>query len=163
MDKNNNNILFIFIIWFFLFCLGVIYLIKYKLWKTDNYWIIITILFSFIIIFFQIRVLYLCFSKNNIYEGNRTFTLVDRNIGVPWQAPNDGDAPQQFNWDSPLNYGAFRHANEYNGNRNNLCNKHTIIQLTELQAISAQQLQDATRSYNALKEIYDILNQDNLI
>ena len=162
MDKN-KNILFIIIIWFFLFCLGVIYLIKYKLWKTDNYWIIFTILFSFIIIYFQMRVLYLCFSKNNIYEGNRTFTLFDRSIGVPWQAPNWGDAPEQYNWENPLNYGAFRHSSEYNGNRNNLCNKHTIIQLTELQSVSAQQLQDATRSYNDLKQVYDVLNQDNLI
>jgi len=160
---DNNNILFIFIILFILFCLGVIYLIKFKLWKTENYWIIFTIIFSFILIFFQIRVLYLCYSQHNIYEGNQSFTLFDRSIGVPWQAPNWGDAPEEFNWESPLNYGAFRHPGEFNGDNDNLCGKHMIIRLTELQSVSAQQLQDATRAYDELKEIYDILNQDNLI
>ena len=160
---NNNNILFLFIIWGVLFCLGVIYLFKCKLWKTDNHWILFILFFSFILIFVQISVLHLCYKQNNIYEGNQTFTLFDRNIGVPWQAPNASDAPEQYNWENPLNFGAFRESKEYNNNGNNLCNKNVIIQLTELQSVSAQQLQDATRSYNDLKKIYDVLNQDNLI
>ena len=163
MDKK-NNILFIFIIWWILFSLGVLYLIQFKLWKTDNYWIIFTICFSFIIIFFQIRVLYLCYSQNNIYEGNRTFTLFDRKTGVPWQAPNWGDAPLEFNWNLPLNYGVNKEAEDYDRlHRSNLCKRNEIIQLTELQSVSAQQLQDAIRAYDDLKIIYDILNQDNLI
>lgn len=155
-----KTLLYIYIIWFTLFLLGMIMIMNCKLWKPENYWTISIIIFTFIVIFYQIRLFYICHPlyKEGYGNANTVFKLYNRGDNLPKQIQfPGGDAPTAFDWDAPLNYGTLSGQNEYknyNGNSNKMCNKDKVIQLTELASVAMQQLQDASASYYSLVDVY---------
>lgn len=168
---NKENIylylIIIYVIWIFLFILGVQYVVKYKLWKPVHYLPITIITITYLIIICQIQILWLCFptthNRDPFQNSNNTFKLFDRSK-VQTQFAG-GDAPTKFNWDSPLSFGNGIGQNFYADDNNqwsngdgNVCNRVNIIQLTELVSVSQQQLQDAEATYKNLSKLYNIIH-----
>lgn len=160
-----RTLLYIYSIWFTLFLLGMIMIVKCKLWKPENYWTISISLFAFIVLFYQIRITYICDSNEGFSSINDYFKLYDRENNFPKQIQfSGGDAPTYFSWDFPLSYGTKDGQKEYknyNSNSNKMCDKNKVIQLTELASVSIQQLQDASAAYYSLLSVYKNLAGNN--
>jgi len=176
MDKTiYYTIFFLYISWIILFILGMIWIIKQKLWKPENYFTISIIFFAYVIIFYQIRIMYICSPYKDISdytngsEGytnniNTMFTLYDRQNELPIQIKfAGGDAPTLFDWTQPLNYGVNKGHDIYNSDKDTVCKKKQIIQLTELASVATQQLQDASAAYYSLVKVYQSLTGNSII
>ena len=158
------TIFFLYITWIILLILGMIWIIKYNLWKPENYWTISIIIFTYIIIFYQIRIMYICYpyfetpSNKNMksMEGysNSFFNLYDRRNELPSQIKFSGNPSTIFDWSDPLKFGANTEYNVYNSDTNTVCKTDTVIQLTELASVATQQMQDASAAYYSLVGIY---------
>jgi hypothetical protein len=136
-------------------------IIKFNLWKIENYWTISIIIFTFIILFYQTRLYYICYYLHKeAYTSNvnQVFKLYDRSNDLPSQIQfRGGDAPTAFDWEDPLKFGTLDGQNtydKYNSNDNKICDKDKIIQLTELASVAIQQLQDASATYYSLVDVY---------
>lgn len=166
-----DHLYILYIVWIILFILGIRIILKYKLWKPIHYLRIAIIVFVYIIIIYQIRILYTC-SPDFIekYENaNKTFKLYDRNkLMTQFQG---GDAPTKFVWLGPLNWANGDHVTNYasdyktdkkGSNRGKHCDATTVRELTELASVTLQQLEDARAAYNELLRIKTQLDTVNL-
>jgi hypothetical protein len=156
----NSYTIIIIIGWLLLLILGIRYLIKNKLWKQSNYFLIFVLVFGYIIILFQVIIILIeFFSKIENYENKNThFKLFDRNNLQ--LIPNQ----RKYSWEEPLSYGKNLSTTNYNnsyvprdhlGNvmnhlENKNCSNDDISQLSELVTASKQQLQDAQIAYQNL-------------
>lgn len=159
----NSYIVIIIIGWLLLLILGIRYLIKNKLWKPSNYFLLFVLVFGYIIILFQICIISNEFlSKIENYENkNMHFKLFDRNNLEP--IPNR----TKYTWDKPLSYGKNLKTTEYNNSyvprdsngkimnelENKNCSSDDILELSELMTVSKQQLQDAQIAYQNLMNL----------
>jgi len=156
----NSYIVIIIIGWLLLLILGIRYLIKNKLWKQSNCFVLFILVFGYIIILFQIFIISNEFlSKIENYENkNMHFKLFDRNNLEP--IPNR----TKYSWDKPLSYGKNLNTTSYNNSytphdwwgrvmnelENKNCSAEDVLELSELMTVSKQQLQDAQVAYQNL-------------
>ena len=175
--KLDNNLFIIYIIWIILFLLGIRFIYKYKVWKPKYYLFLLIIFITYIIIIYQIQILWTCFPNiDNFQNQNTTFRLYDRNTIPSELLFQKGSIQTGYgNWDVPLGWPGkdkngkplspnfYADDNNTDGKGNgNVCNNNTVLQLTELVSVSAQQLHDAQNAYTSLVGVQNTLNDGNL-
>lgn len=179
MDSKHldNNLFIIYIVWIIILLLGIRFISKCKLWKPNYYLIMLVIFVIYTIILYQIQILWTCFPNIDTFQNqNTTFTLYNRDT-IPGELLFQKGSIQTGygNWDGPLGWpGRDKNGNPLSPNfyaddnntdgkgNGNVCNNNTVLQLTELVSVSAQQLHDAQNAYTSLVGVQNTLNEGNL-
>jgi len=173
----DNNLFIIYIVWIIILLLGIRFINKYKIWKPKYFLIMLVICVIYIIILYQIQILWTCFPNIDTFQNqNTTFTLYDRNT-IPVEIVMDDPLQTAFgNWDGPLswpgknengdrkspNFYADDNNTDSSGKNGRSCYPGNVLQLTELVSVSAQQLHDAENAYRSLVNIQSTLNDGNI-
>jgi hypothetical protein len=178
--KKDNDLLIINIVWVLCLLLGIRFIYKYKLWKPKYYFILLVIFVTYIIVLYQIQIVWTCFPTTieTLENQNTTFQLYDRTRLIPQELLfSEGDVQTGYgNWDvqlkwpgpdkngNPLTPNYYADDNNTDGKGSgNVCNRENILQLTELVSVSTQQLVDAELTYKSLQNIDDYMKQGKII